>query len=77
MRDNASRFQRRLSELLVTALGCSNNMTRLIDGNIARLDRNKRKNFFSAEVLKLHFVKVCIITHLNMTSGVSLAIIFM
>ena len=47
IRDNVFRFQRRLSERLVTAFGCTEIKKWLMDGNLARLDRRKRNKFFT------------------------------
>ena len=46
---NVFRFQRRLSERLVTAFGCSTIKKQSMDGDLARLDRREGKNKFSAE----------------------------
>ena len=71
IRDNVFRFQRRLSEPLVTAFGCSKVKKRSMDGNFARLDRRKRKKkisvgdqWFRQTALK----PGCIVTHRGVVS---------
>ena len=73
IRDNVFRFQRRWSERLVTAFGCSKIKKRSMDGNLARLDRRKRKKLFLAERSDLWFRQTalkpgCIVTHRGVVS---------
>ena len=73
IRDNVFRFQRCLSEPLVTAFGCSKIKKRSMDGNLARLDRRKHKQFFLAERSNQWFRQTafkpgCIVTHRGVVS---------
>ena len=73
IRDNVFWFQRRLSERLVTAFGCSKIKKRSMNRNCARLDQRKHKKFFSAECSDQWFTQTalklgCIVTHCGVVS---------